>query len=106
MKKVKIFLASMIFIALIGFTVSAQEVTRGSNYETICENGICEAKIYSYEKYFLRNETWEEIDENFFDCSANGETKFCTKDYRFNIVAKANGEVSAFRNGQEERFKL
>src|SRR3989344_349720 len=97
----------VLFLLILGsFIASAQEVEKGSNYDTICDGATCTTTVYSYEKYFLRNETWEEIDENFFDCSTNEETKFCTKDYRFNIVAKANGEVSAFRNGQEERFKL
>ena len=86
--------------------ISAQEITKGSNYETSCKNEVCTTTIYSYERYFLRDNVWEEIDEDFFDCSANGETKFCTKDYRFNVVAKGNGEVSAFRNGKEDRFKL
>src|SRR3989344_8267796 len=86
--------------------ISAQEITKGSNYETSCKNEVCTTMIYSYERYFLRDNVWEEIDEDFFDCSANGETKFCTKDYRFNVVAKGNGEVSAFRNGKEDRFKL
>jgi|SRR3989344_1720723 len=86
--------------------ISAQEITKSLNYETSCENEVCTTMIYSYEKYFLRNNVWEEIDEDFFDCSANGETKFCTNNYRFNVVAKGNGEVSAFRNGEEDRFKL
>src|SRR3989344_1977176 len=105
-RKILNFVLLMAILILSSNFIFAQEITKGPNYETLCENEVCTTMIYSYEKYFSRDNVWEEIDEDFFDCSANGETKFCTNNYRFNVVAKGNGEVSAFRKGNEVKFRL
>src|SRR3989344_3818789 len=86
--------------------ISAQEITKSLNYETSCENEVCTTMIYSYEKYFLRNNVWEEIDEDFFDCSENGEIKFCTNDYHIKAEADSNGQITVYKDNEQLTFQL
>ncbi|PJC45020.1 hypothetical protein CO038_00660 [Candidatus Pacearchaeota archaeon CG_4_9_14_0_2_um_filter_39_13] len=97
----------LLFIVQIGIFASAQEnVERGPNYEITCQNdGLCEARIYSYEKYWYENGEWGEMDEAFFDCS-DTRTKYCTRSYNYNVIADSDGFVSAFLDGQEFGVKL
>jgi len=95
----KLFLVTILLITgiLINFAY-AQQTSKGPRWETTCQNNICQTTIYSYEKYFFRNNVWEEIDENFYDCSQGQNIRFCTKDYHFNVTADSTGLVSAFLN--------
>lgn len=107
MKNKIMILAMIILIFAIMQNVIAAEPRNsvGANYETTCSGDICTTEIYSYEKYFLRNNQWEEIDEDFFDCSSDGRAKYCTNDYHFNIVAD-DGDVSAKIGNSEFAVKL
>lgn len=95
-----------IFIVMLSISLSSAQLNnKGANYETNCQNNICTTQVYSYEKYFFRDNQWEEINENFFDCSSEGRTKYCTKDYHFNVLAD-DGDVSAKIGNNEFAVKL
>lgn len=94
-KSVLIILSFILFsFGALSFS-SAQLESKGSNWERSCEGNTCETTLYSYEKYFFQNDAWEEIDENFYDCSDGQETRYCTKNYYFNVTADGQGLVSA-----------
>ncbi|MFH1802528.1 MAG: hypothetical protein ABH864_03680 [archaeon] len=105
MKKHIVF--GLIAIFLLAGLAAAQQNSIGPSHETTCEENICTTMIYSYEKYWLNEqEQWEEIDESFYDCSTNSETKFCTRQYHFNATADNRGDVTAFLNNNNMRFRI
>ena len=97
----------VVFVILVSsFSVLAQS-TKGPNWETSCEGNICSTLLYSYEKYWYNeNNEWEEIDENFFDCSEGNLTKYCTNTYYFDVVADSLGEVSSRVNSKSFNMRL
>lgn len=99
-----IFSITFIYLSFLSI-VSAQSNIKGENYETSCLNNICTTTVYSYEKYFFKNNQWEEIEDNFFDCSSDSEVKYCTKNYYFNVKIK-NGTITAIKDNQNLTFKL
>ncbi len=108
-----ILLATFLFVVLsLSLVGSSPEVlpqnisSQGSNWETTCEAGNCQTTLYSYEKYFLRNNKWEEIDENWHDCSSGGITTFCTQTYYFSVKADNQGNVAASRDGQQYAMRM
>lgn len=106
----KIFRGIIVFFVILvfgsGFAVGSV-VSYGPNWESVCEGGICQTTLYSYEKYWRNeNNRWEDINESFYDCSERGETKFCTNPYHFDVVVRGNGTVSAFLNNEDFTFKL
>lgn len=89
-KRVIVWLFLSLIIVASGVLAQQQQI--GPNYETSCENGICQTTIYSYEKYWLNDQDeWQEIDEGFHDCSENEETKYCTNSYNFDVTATGDG---------------
>lgn len=94
-KKAYLFII-LISILLISITSAqtqsqARQLTdQGSNFETQCTNNLCTTTIYSYDKYFNRNNQWEEIDENWISC----EESFCTNNYYFRATINQNSEVT------------
>ncbi|GEM_PF-3142303 len=88
-------------------TLAQQKVEKGANWETECNEEQCQTTIYSYEKYWKNSQgEWEEIDENFYDCSSGGEKKYCTKTYHFYVEADALGNVKSVQNAKNFNMKL
>ena len=89
----------LFLVIILSLSISAQQSTSfGPNYERSCQNRICQTTIYYYEKYFYKNNQWEEIDENWHSCGNN----FCTKNYYSNITADNNGFITTFSNNQNK----
>ena len=103
MKK-RLLVGFLLVILIIGFfsLILAQEqdgeISYGPNWETVCESGICQTIVYSYEKYWI-DETgnYEEIDESWHSCPEG----YCTNEYHFNVIANSNGIVSSFLDNEE-----
>jgi hypothetical protein len=100
------FLLVILSISIFSFIAAQEpsdEVFYGPQWNTICENGICNTTIYSYEKYWLNgNGDYEEIDESWHTCDAG----YCTNNYHFNVQANNNGDVVSFRDGESVNFRL
>ena len=99
--KIAIIMTFILLASSLNFVSAAITTEKGPNYETTCENNICQTTIYSYQKYWRSNDEWEEVDERFSDCSENGMTKYCSGNYHFKAVADNNGTISALMNGEE-----
>jgi len=95
------------FLSINVKAIGTSEISKGSNWETSCIGNECQTTLYSYEKYWHNEQgEWEEIDENWFDCSEGLEVKFCTKEYYYKAVISGYGEISAIINGENITFKL
>jgi len=102
----KISLMFGIVFLLSGMIGLVSAIEYGSNWDKNCNGNLCQVNVYSYEKYWNGNNGWEEIDESFSDCSADGRTRYCTEDYRFRAIADDNGTVSAFIGSEEFTVRL
>jgi hypothetical protein len=95
MQKRLLSICSFLFIFFFIPVVSTQIIQNrsltniGSNFETSCNGSICTTAIYSYDKYFDRNGTWELIDESWHSCIEG----FCTNNYYFNATVDRGGLV-------------
>lgn len=100
--------AILILVVFASASLAAKEY--GRNYETNCKGNSCTTTIYSYDKYFLRGDQWEEIDESFYDCSdasdVAGTKKYCTRNYYFNVTADGNGQINAFHSDSVQSLQL
>ena len=101
-----LFVLAGLFLSLLPVTSSQSSSSLGPNWETLCSGGTCQTTLYSYEKYFFNGQEWEEIDENWYDCSQGEETQFCTNEYHFNTIAKSNGTVSSYFNNEDLTVQL
>lgn len=82
--------------------LSIPEISYTPQSITSCQNGVCNSIFYSYEKYFLRDGIWKEINENFFACAEG----FCTNNYHFQTIATSKGEVSTIFQNSNITFQL
>ena len=102
-KKLKFILSVTIILLYFTYLSSAQSIqsreltNQGSNFETTCADNLCATTIYSYDKYFNRNNEWEEIDESWKSC----EQGFCTNNYYFQATASSSGAVSIQRDNRQ-----
>ncbi len=55
----------ILFVLLLALSANASETSYGSNYDSSCVEDVCNANIYSYQKYYIEDNTWKTIDENF-----------------------------------------
>jgi len=80
MRKLTLFLLA----TLILFPLTAAALT--PNSETTCENGICTAKIYSFQKNYPEDGVYKPIDENFDTANCEEGFEYCVDKniYQFN----------------------
>jgi RHS repeat-associated protein len=107
MLKRGIFFIFILFIFMVPFSLS-QQISYTSNSETLCSGDTCTLNLYSYEKYWLNeNSEWEEVDENWYDCSISlQDVKYCTKNYYFNTTADSQGNIISNLNNQQLSIQL
>ncbi len=81
---------------------SVSQHTYDFNSDTSCSNDICTTSLYSYEKYFERNGAWEEIDENWYECSEG----YCTNEYYFKSTTDSQGIVTSYLGNEQLSMQL
>lgn len=90
-------------------TQSGSGVSYGSNWESVCVEGECETTIYSYQKYWLENNDWLEIDENFDDVNCDVNYDYCVDRNLYQVHAKASPDsadaIKYVGNGAEITFQ-
>jgi len=103
-----IFLFIVLMAFVIGYTSNNPDVEYSSNSETICEGSVCQATIYSYEKYWFDSQggKWEEIDKNFGTRNCILEYDYCVDKNLYQVyLEESSGEIRVVRDEEEFLFR-